>query len=166
MAFCGKCGKQIEGSATICPSCEAQANASAQQQANTQNSTEKVEEAVKNFLNTTDTTAQFDNADIESGKIMAILAYLFGGLLFFLPLVAASNSKFGKYHANQAFTLLLVSIVLAIVGIIIGLIPVVGAIVGTILGICVLAYMVLGMVNAATGKAKELPIIGKYTFLK
>lgn len=173
MAFCGKCGKQFEDGTAFCPSCGAQANAPAQQQApvqqaNTQNSisTEKVEEAVKNFLNTTDTTSEFDNADIESNKIMAILAYLFGGLLFFLPLVAASNSKFGKYHANQAFTLLLVSIVFAIVGIIFGLIPIIKFIVPPVLGICVLVLMVIGMINAATGKAKELPIIGKYTFLK
>ncbi|NLA78908.1 MAG: hypothetical protein GX845_05135, partial [Erysipelothrix sp.] len=39
----------------------------------------------------------FTQEDIEKNKTMAGLAYL----IFFLPLVAAPESKFGKFHANQ-----------------------------------------------------------------
>ena len=41
-----------------------------------------------------------------------------------------------------------------------GWIPLVGRIVKTVLGLAVTILMVIGIVNAATGKAKELPFIG------
>lgn len=44
--------------------------------------------------------------DIEKGKTMAGLSYL----LFFLPLVACHESKYAKFHANQALLLLITAI--------------------------------------------------------
>ena len=41
-----------------------------------------------------------------------------------------------------------------------GWIPLVGWIIKTVLGLAVTILMVIGIVNAATGKAKELPFIG------
>ena len=46
--------------------------------------------------------------DIENNKIISGLSYL--GILFFLPLVAAPNSRFGKFHANQSLVLLISSV--------------------------------------------------------
>lgn len=47
--------------------------------------------------------------------------------------------------------------------------PIASAIVGGIMGLCGLVFLalaILGIVNAASGKAKELPVIGKYKILK
>ena len=110
------------------------------------------------LFNTPDTSYEYDTQDIQSNKVWAVLAYL--GILFFLPLVACKDSRFGKFHANQGFALFLTDLVLSIVGKILGLIPVLGVICNTVIYLIILGLTILGMVNAGTGKAKELPIIG------
>ena len=50
-------------------------------------------------------------------KVMAILAYI----IFFIPLLAAKESKFAMYHANQGLVLFLLAVAVSIVGTIIPL---------------------------------------------
>ena len=50
-----------------------------------------------------------DPADFEKNKIFAILAYL--GILVLIPILAAKDSPFAKYHANQGLVLLIGSFV-------------------------------------------------------
>ncbi|MEI8042594.1 MAG: DUF4339 domain-containing protein [Verrucomicrobiota bacterium] len=40
-----------------------------------------------------------DPADVDKNKIFAVLAYL--GILFLVPLLAAKESRFARYHTNQ-----------------------------------------------------------------
>ena len=97
--------------------------------------------------------------DIEKGKTMAGLSYL----LFFLPLVACPESKYAKFHANQSLLLLIT----AIVGdVILGVIPVVGWMLMPIFGVVVLALGIIGLINGFGGKAKRLPLIGRFTILE
>lgn len=97
--------------------------------------------------------------DIEKGKTMAGLSYL----LFFLPLVVCPESKYAKFHANQALLLLIT----AIAGnVILGLIPVIGWMLMPIFGIGVLALGIMGLINGFGGKAKCLSLIGKFTIIK
>ena len=127
----------------------------------------EIMDKAKELLNTPDTTAEYDAADIEQNKVMALVSYIW--ILFLLPLFLAKESRFARYHANQG-------IVLAIAGTAIGLllgiaafIPVVNIIVGILGGLvelAVLALAVLGIYNVWQGKAKELPLIGKFKILK
>ena len=97
--------------------------------------------------------------DIEKGKTMAGLSYL----LFFLPLVVCPESKYARFHANQALLLLIA----AIAGnIILSIIPIVGWMLMPIFGICILVLGVMGLINGFGGKAKRLPIIGRFTLIK
>lgn len=97
--------------------------------------------------------------DIEKGKTMAGLAYL----LFFLPLVVCPESKYGRFHANQSLILLIT----AIAGnIILSLIPIIGWMLIPVFAIAVLVLGLMGLLNGFGGKAKELPIIGKFTIIK
>lgn len=157
MAFCNKCGAQLPDGANACPSCGAPVEKS-----------EGVADMAQNIINTTDATAEFDPSDIENNKILSLFAYL--GILFLIPLLAAPNSKFARFHTNQGLVLFLADIILSVVMSIFAFIPVVGwilvGIVGGILGIIFLVLMILGIVNAVTGKAKELPVIGKIKILK
>ena len=101
----------------------------------------------------------FDPADIEKNKAMAGLAYV----IFFLPLLACPDSKFGKYHANQGLILL----ILAVAGnIILGIIPVIGWLLLPIFSVGVFVLGIMGLINGFSGKVKELPIIGKFKLLK
>ena len=101
----------------------------------------------------------YDPEDIEKNKTMAGLCYL----LFFLPLIACPESGYAKFHANQALLLLIV----AIAGnVILGIIPVIGWILIPIFAIVILILGIMGLVNGFGGKAKRLPIIGKFNILK
>lgn len=91
---------------------------------------------------------------------MGILAYI----IFFIPLIAAQNSKFAMYHANQGLVLFLFAIIVYFVGIII---PFIGWFVILPLGyLCTLALAIVGIINAANGTKKPLPVIGGITLIK
>ncbi len=152
MAFCKNCGTQLDDEVKTCPEC----GVAAEEPVKTVDFTEKL----ASLNNTPDTTAEFDKEDIEKNKVMAILAYL--SWLVLIPLFAASNSKFAHYHCNQGIVLWLAGVVASIFG----FVPVIGWIVSSILGVVTFILSVLGIINAATGKAKELPLIGKYRILK
>lgn len=161
MAFCNKCGNQLPDGANNCPNCGPPAG-------NTQQNTQNAQDFVNNMMNTNDTTSQFDPQDINNNKGMSVLAYI--GFLFLVPLLACPNSKFARYHTNQGLVLFLLEFALGVVTGILGIIPIAGLIIGGLLsavgGIFTLVLMIMGIINAAQGQAKELPLIGKITLLK
>ncbi len=112
------------------------------------------------LFNTVECTEQYAPADIEKNKVFSGISYLFGGLLFFLPLCVDNNSGFGKFHANQALLLLIFNVIVGVAGAILSNIPVVGAIISGVLGLAVTVLGIIGIVNGVTGKAKSLPLIG------
>lgn len=117
--------------------------------------------------NTKDHTEEFDKNDIEQNKVMAILAYL--GWLVIIPLLAARNSKFARFHANQGLILAIVATVVYVVLAILTLIPVIRwifYIVEAVFGVVVFILAVMGIINAVNGKAKDLPVIGSFRLLK
>ncbi len=106
-----------------------------------------------------DNTNLYSAEDIEKNKVISALAYI----LFFLPLIACSDSPFGKFHANQGLLLLIV----AVAGnIILGIIPLIGWLFIPLFSLATFVFAILGIVNAATGKAKELPLFGKFRIIK
>ena len=110
-------------------------------------------------MNTPDDTGMYDTQDIQTNKVWAALSYV--GILFILPLlVNGGQSRYAKYHANQGFILFLANIVVGIASAILGKIPVLGAVLSALLSLASLALMIIGIINAANGKAKQLPLIG------
>ncbi len=160
MAFCTKCGKQIPDGKTICEECAAQ-----------QNSSFSAQEPGK------DETNRFDPMDIQNNKAMAVLSYI--GIFVLIPVFAAKQSPYARYHANQGLLLFLAEVIwivfCSILGAVLGLLNVFGplfwilsGVVNTILGILSLVFLAMaiyGIVNAATGKAKPLPVLGRFTLL-
>lgn len=141
----------------------------------------------KDILNTPDYTAQYDPADIANSKGVTIACYFW--ILFWLPLATNKNSRYGRFHANQALLMLIVSaacgIVSGILQAIINAIFCIGVtylgytvyytsdfgvflstLFGIILAIPSIAYLIIGIMNTVNGKAKELPIIGKFRIIK
>ena len=120
------------------------------------------------FFESEDHTMEFDTQDIQDAKIWSVLAYT--GILFFLPLLAAPNSAYGKFHANQGFILLIFQVVLTVaswlVRAILGFIPLIGwilsGLVQTGVTVCIIGLILFGMIQTIQGKAKTLPVIGKY----
>lgn len=124
-------------------------------------------EIFNKFNDTPDTTGQFAHDDIEKNQVMAILAYCFWLVLF--PIICAKDSKFARYHANQGLVLAVFETVAGLILGIFGGIPLIGWIFrlarGLVFIVCIL-LAVIGVLNAANGKAKEVPFIGKIRLLK
>ena len=164
MAFCNQCGAQLQDGATFCPACGAQQGVAPQAapQAAPQEQPQQ-QPAGGSFMdqiqNTPDYTATMDPADIEANKGLSILAYL--GILFLVPLFAAPQSKFAKFHANQGLILCIIGVVLMIFT----WIPII-CYFAYLLDLVLFAYMIIGILNVVNGKAKELPFIGKIRILK
>lgn len=111
------------------------------------------------ITNTADKTDIMNGRDINNNKLTAALSYI--SILFLIPLFFAKDSKFARFHVNQGVMLFIVS---AIIGLL-SIIPIIGFIF-RILNIIAFVFAIIGIVNAVRGKAKELPIIGKYTLIK
>ena len=101
----------------------------------------------------------FEASDIEKNKVIAALAYL----IFFLPLLAAPDSKFGKFHANQGFWIFIVDVIVFYV---IGFLPLIGGLLNSLLSLAVFALTVYLAYNAYSGKALELPVVGNIVIFK
>ena len=178
MAFCGNCGHKYEEGTKFCPGCGAALAAPAQPEAAPPPPPQQPAAPANDFgaklqslNNTADSTAQFDAADIQQNKAMAILAYL--GPLVLIPIFAAKGSKFARYHSNQGLLLLIACVAWSIVyGILSSIILAISwrlYFITSIIGLVSLVFLVLaiiGIINAANGRAKELPVIGKFRLLK
>lgn len=153
MLTCKQCGTQVEEGVKHCTNCGAPIEVPVPQ-----NEPIDLSDKFNQLNNTADTTAEFDAQDIENNKIMAVLAYI----IFLIPLFAAKDSKFAKFHTNQGLVLFLAGIIASVVAVI----PVIGWIIAPLAGIAITVLAVIGIINALNGKAKELPVIGKYKILK
>ena len=126
-----------------------------------------------NILDMPDTTSYYSKSDIEGNKLLAALSYL--GILVLVPIFAAKDSPFARFHASQGVNLLILDVIWGVVtGIItailgaigIGVLSVLWGIVSWLVSIVLLLVAVVGIINAVQGKAKELPVIGGFRILK
>ncbi|GHU07970.1 hypothetical protein FACS189431_3380 [Alphaproteobacteria bacterium] len=121
---------------------------------------------------------KFDSKEIEAGKGMAILSYI----IALIPYFAEKNNKFARYHAVQGMNILIVAagygiIVTILTSILSGIalstynLGMLGF-VGVLSLILSLGYALIGILDligliyAATGKAQEVPILGKIKIIK
>ena len=163
MKNCPNCGNVCNDADTFCTVCGATLGSAAPETkdpASDAQGQDFKDKAYDAFVNTPDTTAEYSPEDISANKIFAVLAYF--GILFIVPLLAAPNSRFAKFHANQGLVLFIAGLILGVIF----AIPILGWIVGAIGEIATLILAIMGIVNAAQGQAKELPIIGKFKIIK
>jgi uncharacterized membrane protein len=87
---------------------------------------------------------------------MAILAYL--GILIIIPfLTDAKKDPFVKFHLKQGLVLIIAWIIISALK----SIPL-GFTINWILWILLVIFMLIGVINAANGREKELPLIGHF----
>lgn len=95
------------------------------------------------------------NETQENKKLWAVIAYF----IFFLPLLTEhKNNPYVKFHTQQAIVLFIAFVAQAVIGIV----PVVGWIAAPVLFVISIVLLIIGVVNAVSGKEKELPLIGTY----
>lgn len=170
--YCKKCGLPLDEGTKVCPSCGEPVVEVTVEEPDFEKKEEKskFEREFDKFNDTEDKTAQFDSKDVEDNKIISLFSYL--GILFLIPMIAANQSKFAKFHVNQGIVLFIADLVLGVLmrifGWTFGLIGLgwIAAIVNSALGVVILVFVILGIVNAVQGKAKRLPVIGKFEIYK
>lgn len=133
----------------------------------------------KLFFATKDETEKYNKTDIEENCHFALISYLM--YFFFVPMIVKPYSEYLRFHGNQGLNLVLFSTGLEIVNVIInciigavctvdGVLNNVGVILTVIItmliNIVILIWIAIGIANAVKGKARELPVIGKFRILK
>lgn len=144
--FCQVCGRELAPGSKFCPQCGATVGASQTRLAAQRPSIHSEEEE-----------------DIRQNKAMAILAYI--GILVLIPIFAAKDSPYARYHANQGLVLFIANLIYGVIYVVFGMLFWPLAIIWGLLGIAFLVFMILGIVNAATGQKKPLPLIGNMILL-
>lgn len=126
---------------------------------------------LKQKNDTADTTADYNTTEIEASKILCVFAYLFW--LVLIPLFAGKDLKFARFHANQGVVLAICEtiwwVLEIVIAVLLGGIPFIGTLVTVLFGLVNIVFAVLiivGIMNVLNGKAKELPVIGKFRVLK
>lgn len=170
MAFCRYCGRPLEEGTRFCGNCGANIDSGAEQ---AQSSAPSTEQSATPYTPPND--GEYDPKDIENTKIVCAISYI--GILFFIPLLAYPNSRFAKFHANQALVVLLFSTAMKMVcafgtGVWWAL-PFLPSYIEN-LGSWAFSFaewalpaaaVICGFVNALNGKAKEIPVIGKINLI-
>lgn len=117
--------------------------------------------------------AKVSKNDVSDGMACAILSYLLIGIIWFFADDKMKKNKFAGFHAKQGLVLLIGSIVFSvawgivfsILAFILAFIPVLGWALILILSLVFylpLIWVIIGIIAAATGKKKLLPIIGRF----
>jgi len=104
--------------------------------------------------------------EIESGRVLAAVAYLPG--LCFIGLLGASDNRYVGFHARQGLLVFLLEVAawvaLAIYDSSLGRIPVIGFLIGAVvrfvLGFSFLAVTIYGVVKGAAGEMARIPYVG------
>ena len=108
----------------------------------------------------------------QAKKGLAILAYF--GILFLIPLFAAKKGSFARYHANQSLVLFIFMVVFNVLSTVLGNIlvnisPLLTLVVTGVFSLLVLVlcvFALIGIIHAAKGQRKPVPIIGGITIIK
>lgn len=182
MAYCPACGTKVD--VPVQTEASAQAETSSQTEPFVQ--TEASDQTETQYQQVPrQPAAQAEptgDADVQQNKGIAWLSYL--GLLLLIPLFARKNSEYCQYHVKQGANLLAVNIAFTLASQI--LLAVIDAVFpggwifyfyyhSTIYNIFNFIFMcgyiflaviaIIGIVNAASGKKKELFLVGKIPFI-
>ncbi len=161
MPYCKNCGTQLAETEKFCHSCGTPVD-----------DTVDVGEKFKEMTATTDSTASFDPIDIKHNKALAMQSYL--GILVLFPIFGGKHSPFARFHANQGLVLLIAQAAYTITQLlIVGFFSLFHYLIGYVFnillslgGLAFTALAVLGIITVIRGKAKTLPLIGKFKIIK
>ena len=130
--------------------------------------TEELKEKTEEILTSVkENTKKFDKKDIEENKAMACLAYIIAPVPYFVE----DKSKWVRYHAIQGMNLFILTVLYALSVSIISSVflfdfPILKAILKASLYAFMIIYALIGIITVCNEQAKELPLIGKFKFIK
>ena len=111
-------------------------------------------------------------SEVEEGKVCSILLYVvwLAGIIWYFADEKMRKNRFANYHAKQSIVLVItavaLSIGLSILAAILMWIPFVGWVLISLLWLAfwviMLIFVILGIMHAAKGEEKPLPVIGQF----
>lgn len=149
MKNCPKCGAVCDDNSSFCNNCGSALDGSP---ANAQTFD----------ADPFDRTAEFDPADISANKVIAMAPYLMGWVGIIIALLAINNSKYVAFCVKQALKLEVCFVLSAFLCIV----PFLGWLAFAVCSIIIFVLKIIGFFNVCGGKAKELPIVRNFDFLK
>lgn len=175
MKTCPKCGAQLEDNVKFCDKCGAPVGEQKTEQNAAPNQgsapAQTVPPAVVPYNNAQtggqpvadeyDHTAEFAPEDIAANKIASLCPYVFSVLGVIIALMMAKESPYVRFHVNQALKIW-ICMVLAVF---LEIIPFLGFLATIIWMLISFVLIIIGFVNAGSGKAKEIPIVRGISFL-
>ncbi len=102
-------------------------------------------------------------AGTTEDRTVAIVSYL-TIIGFIVAIILHSNKKtaLGSYHLRQCLGLIITAIALSIAGMVLAFIPIIGWLAILVAWIGFLVLWVMGLIAAAGGQQKPLPVLGEY----
>ena len=93
----------------------------------------------------------------ENRTLMGILAYM--GPLVIVSYVMAKDDPFVKFHIKQGLVLLVIELIVWVLS------PMFWSLFALIqlINLAVLIFIIIGVINVAQGREKELPFLGKFS---
>ncbi|MBS7335354.1 MAG: zinc-ribbon domain-containing protein [Eubacteriales bacterium] len=183
MPFCTNCGNKYNQGTKFCPSCGAPTGEAASASEPKQQSYQQPNYQQNYQANQQQSYQQQSyqqpayqapaGSDVQENKVMGILAYL--SFLVLIPLFAAKESPFARFHTNQGLvlaigeigTIIACSILSAIfIALYAWVLAVIIDVIMWLLLVGFTVFAVLGLVSACRGQMKPLPIFGNIKILK
>ena len=136
MAFCSKCGAQLNEGDKACGNCG-----------------EPVQGAAGSNVSTG-----------SNDTWMGILAYL--GILSLIPFLVKDQSSFVRAHAVRGINLFLLEVIAWVAVGVLSWVTVLNDILSTVVGLASFALSLIGIINVANKEDKDLPFIGSIRLIK
>lgn len=168
MAKCPKCGAHVNNDDIFCPQCKTKLD--------TEQETRRETDRKDLFSEGEDFSRAYSAQDVASNRLAAVLCYL-PFLCLYPILFRTRRSAYVRFHANQGLVLflteMLYSVVIRLVFSLIDSLRVIGpllslpaVLINWAVRLFFFALTVVGVYRAYTGRAKQLPVIGKITLIK
>jgi uncharacterized membrane protein len=108
-----------------------------------------------------------DSPPVTDDRTVAILAYItLIGFIIAIVIHSSKKTALGAYHLRQCLGLFVAAVAFGFAVMVLAIIPVFGALIGFLSlpvgGIAFLALWIMGLIAAANGQQKPMPVVGDY----
>lgn len=116
--------------------------------------------AIIRFNDPMDTQGQSETSSApqkpQVNMLMGILSYL--GILVIVPLIAAKDDPFVKFHVKQGLVLAVIEVAVWVLGSVLWQLWTLWQLVN----LAAVVFSIIGIINVAQAKQKELPLVGSF----
>jgi len=100
---------------------------------------------------------------VTEDRTVAILAYItIIGFIIAIVMHGSKKTALGAYHLRQALGLFITGLAFGLCAFVLVFIPILGWLAIPIGWLCLLVLVIMGLISAASGQQKPVPVLGVY----